>query len=29
MSLNQVTIAKTFNAASFEGKLENRNALDF
>ncbi len=29
MSLNQLTIAKTFSAANFEGKFENKNAFIF
>lgn len=29
MSLNQVTIAKTFSVANFEGKLENKNRFTF
>lgn len=29
MSLNQLTIAKTFSVANFEGKLENKNRLIF
>lgn len=29
MSLNQLTIAKTFNVASFDGKFENKNAFIF
>ncbi len=28
MSLNQLTIAKTFSAANFEGKLENKKPLN-
>lgn len=29
MSLNQLTIAKTFIVASFDGKLENKNVFIF
>ncbi len=29
MSLNQDIIAIIFNAANFEGKLNNKNCLDF
>lgn len=28
MSLNQLTIAKTFKVANFEGQLENKYAFD-
>lgn len=29
MSLNQLTIAKTFSAAIFDGTLENKNVFVF
>lgn len=29
MSLNQLTIAKIFSVANFEGILENKNCFDF
>jgi len=28
MSLNQLTIAKIFRVANFEGQLENKNCFD-